>query len=107
MVTNLAPLSGGQLVVAALRAHGTEMAFGIAGKSYLEVLEVLDALNDAARAPANCFNSTAALRHEARGKATRTGRFFTVRCGISGRSILRFTRSGLGTSLPDGRRGDA
>src|SRR6201993_3293242 len=34
-------LSGGQLVVAALRAHRVEMAFGVAGESYLEVLDAL------------------------------------------------------------------
>jgi acetolactate synthase I/II/III large subunit len=41
MTTNLPVLSGGQLVVAALRAHGVEMAFGVAGESYLEVLDAL------------------------------------------------------------------
>jgi acetolactate synthase I/II/III large subunit len=41
MATNLALLSGGQLVVASLRAHGVEMAFGVAGESYLEVLDAL------------------------------------------------------------------
>ncbi len=41
MMTNLAPLSGGQLVVAALRAHRVEMAFSVAGESYLEVLDAL------------------------------------------------------------------
>ncbi len=41
MTTNLALLSGGQLVVAALRAHRVEMAFGVAGESYLEVLDAL------------------------------------------------------------------
>jgi acetolactate synthase I/II/III large subunit len=41
MTTNLAPLSGGQLVVASLRAHGVEMAFSVAGESYLEVLDAL------------------------------------------------------------------
>lgn len=41
MTTNLPPLSGGQLVVAALRSHGVEMAFGVAGESYLEVLDAL------------------------------------------------------------------
>ncbi|HUC11476.1 MAG TPA: thiamine pyrophosphate-binding protein [Stellaceae bacterium] len=41
MVTNLSPLSGGQLVVAALRAHGVDTAFGVAGESYLEVLDAL------------------------------------------------------------------
>jgi acetolactate synthase-1/2/3 large subunit len=41
MTTNLALLSGGQLVVAALRAHGVDMAFGVAGESYLEVLDAL------------------------------------------------------------------
>jgi len=38
-MTNL--LSGGQLVVAALRAHRVEMAFSVAGESYLEVLDAL------------------------------------------------------------------
>ena len=41
MATNSAPLSGGQLVVAALRAHQVEMAFSVAGESYLEVLDAL------------------------------------------------------------------
>src|ERR1700730_5683649 len=41
MTTNQALLSGGQLVVAALRAHGVEMAFSVAGESYLEVLDAL------------------------------------------------------------------
>jgi acetolactate synthase-1/2/3 large subunit len=39
MATNL--LSGGQLVVAALRAHRVDMAFSVAGESYLEVLDAL------------------------------------------------------------------
>src|SRR6202140_1861662 len=38
---NLPLLSGGQLVVAALRAHGVRMAFSVAGESYLEVLDAL------------------------------------------------------------------
>jgi acetolactate synthase I/II/III large subunit len=38
---NLAEMSGGQLVVASLRAHGVEMAFSVAGESYLEVLDAL------------------------------------------------------------------
>ena len=41
MATNQALLSGGQLVVAALRAHRVEMAFSVAGESYLEVLDAL------------------------------------------------------------------
>jgi acetolactate synthase I/II/III large subunit len=41
MATNSVPLSGGQLVVAALRAHRVEMAFSVAGESYLEVLDAL------------------------------------------------------------------
>ena len=41
MAANLPELSGGQLVVASLRAHGVEMAFGVAGESYLEVLDAL------------------------------------------------------------------
>jgi acetolactate synthase-1/2/3 large subunit len=41
MTANLPLLSGGQLVVAALRAHGVEMAFSVAGESYLEVLDAL------------------------------------------------------------------
>ena len=38
---NLPLMSGGQLVVAALRAHGARMAFSVAGESYLEVLDAL------------------------------------------------------------------
>jgi acetolactate synthase-1/2/3 large subunit len=41
MATNQSLLSGGQLVVAALKAHGVEMAFSVAGESYLEVLDAL------------------------------------------------------------------
>jgi len=41
MATNQAILSGGQLVVAALQVHGVEMAFSVAGESYLEVLDAL------------------------------------------------------------------
>ena len=41
MAANLPELSGGQLVVAALLAHGVEMAFSVAGESYLEVLDAL------------------------------------------------------------------
>jgi acetolactate synthase I/II/III large subunit len=41
MVTNLPALSGGQLVVGCLKAHGVEMAFSVAGESYLEVLDAL------------------------------------------------------------------
>jgi acetolactate synthase-1/2/3 large subunit len=41
MTTNQPLLSGGQLVVAALRAHGVELAFSVAGESYLEVLDAL------------------------------------------------------------------
>src|SRR5579863_10069342 len=41
MTANLPLMSGGQLVVAALRAHGVKMAFSVAGESYLEVLDAL------------------------------------------------------------------
>ena len=41
MATDQALLSGGQLVVAALRAHRVDMAFSVAGESYLEVLDAL------------------------------------------------------------------
>ncbi len=41
MTANLPLMSGGQLVVAALRAHGVGMAFSVAGESYLEVLDAL------------------------------------------------------------------
>jgi acetolactate synthase-1/2/3 large subunit len=41
MSANLPQQSGGQLVVAALRAHGVDMAFSVAGESYLEVLDAL------------------------------------------------------------------
>src|SRR5438045_5272394 len=41
MATNLPLQSGGQLVVTALRAHWVEMAFSVAGESYMEVLDAL------------------------------------------------------------------
>src|SRR5216683_1202379 len=41
MAANLPLLNGGQLVVAALRAHGVRMAFSVAGESYLKVLDAL------------------------------------------------------------------
>ncbi|HEV2334036.1 MAG TPA: thiamine pyrophosphate-binding protein [Stellaceae bacterium] len=41
MTANLPVMSGGQLVVASLRAHGVRMAFSVAGESYLEVLDAL------------------------------------------------------------------
>src|SRR6202045_2048214 len=41
MTANLPLSSGGQLVVAALRAHGVRIAFSVAGESYLEVLDAL------------------------------------------------------------------
>ncbi len=41
MTANLPLMSGGQLVVAALRAHRVRMAFSVAGESYLEVLDAL------------------------------------------------------------------
>ncbi len=69
MATNLPLLSGGQLVVAALRAHGVEMAFSVAGESYLEVL---DALYDAPeiRLVTCRQESGAAFMAEAYGKLT-------------------------------------
>jgi acetolactate synthase-1/2/3 large subunit len=41
MTANLTERSGGQLVVAALQAHRVEMAFSVAGESYLEILDAL------------------------------------------------------------------
>jgi acetolactate synthase-1/2/3 large subunit len=41
MAANQGLMSGGQLVVASLRAHGVRMAFSVAGESYLEVLDAL------------------------------------------------------------------
>jgi acetolactate synthase I/II/III large subunit len=71
MATNLAALSGGQLVVAALRAHRVEMAFAVAGESYLEVL---DALYDAPeiRLVTCRQEGGAAFMAEAYGKLTGT-----------------------------------
>ncbi|HEV8680300.1 MAG TPA: thiamine pyrophosphate-binding protein [Stellaceae bacterium] len=40
-IANLPLMSGGELVVASLRAHGVRMAFSVAGESYLEVLDAL------------------------------------------------------------------
>src|SRR5262249_5652725 len=67
MTTNL--LSGGQLVVAALRAHRVDMAFSVAGESYLEVL---DALFDAPdiRLVTCRQEGSAAFMAEAYGKLT-------------------------------------
>jgi acetolactate synthase I/II/III large subunit len=69
MATNLLTLSGGQLVVASLRAHRVEMAFGVAGESYLEVL---DALYDAPEIRfVTCrHEGGAAVMAEAYGKLT-------------------------------------
>ena len=52
MATNQALLSGGQLAVAALRAHGVDMAFSVAGESYLEVLDALFDAPKSALSPA-------------------------------------------------------
>src|SRR5438270_13431455 len=41
MTANLPLMSGGQLVVASLRAHRVDTAFSVAGESYLEVLDAL------------------------------------------------------------------
>jgi acetolactate synthase-1/2/3 large subunit len=41
MADNVPLMSGGQLVVASLRAHRVRMAFSVAGESYLEVLDAL------------------------------------------------------------------
>src|SRR5437588_2056332 len=41
MAANLSEMSGGQLVIAALKAHGVDMGFSVAGESYLEVLDAL------------------------------------------------------------------
>lgn len=69
MATNLSPLSGGQLVVAALRAHRVDTAFAVAGESYLEVL---DALYDAPeiRLVTCRQEGAAAFMAEAYGKLT-------------------------------------
>ncbi len=69
MAANLIERSGGQLVVAALRAHGVEMAFSVAGESYLEVL---DALFDAPeiRLVTCRQEGSAAFMAEAYGKLT-------------------------------------
>ncbi len=41
MTANIPTMSGGQLVVAALKAHRVDTAFSVAGESYLEVLDAL------------------------------------------------------------------
>ena len=35
------PRSGGQILVDALKVHGTDTAFGVPGESYLDVLDAL------------------------------------------------------------------
>src|SRR5437588_4234241 len=79
MAANLPLQSGGQLVVAALRAHGVDMAFSVAGESYLEVL---DALYDAPEIrPITCRQEAgAAFMAEAYGKLTgKPGVFLVTR----------------------------
>jgi acetolactate synthase-1/2/3 large subunit len=71
MSADLPSLSGGQLVVASLRAHGVRHAFSVAGESYLEVL---DALFDAPdiRLVTCRQEGGAAFMAEAYGKLTHT-----------------------------------
>src|SRR3984885_10364750 len=69
MAANLPELSGGQLVVAALRAHGVRMAFSVAGESYLEVLDALFDAPDIRLVPCR-QEGGAAFMAEAYGKLT-------------------------------------
>jgi acetolactate synthase-1/2/3 large subunit len=71
MATNQGQRSGGELVVAALRAHRVRMAFAVAGESYLEIL---DALYDAPeiRLVTCRQEGGAAFMAEAYGKLTGT-----------------------------------
>ena len=69
MTANLPLLSGGQLVVAALRAHGVRMAFSVAGESYLEVLDALFDMPDI-RLVTCRQEGGAAFMAEAYGKVT-------------------------------------
>ena len=70
--------SGGQILVDALKIHGVEIAFGVPGESYLDVL---DALHDSAiRFIINRQEGGAAFMAEAYGKMTgRPGVCFVTR----------------------------
>lgn len=61
---------GGQLLVDALRVHGTQMVFGVPGESYLEVLDALYDARDAVRFITCRQEGGAAYMAEAYGKLT-------------------------------------
>ncbi|MGJ7490817.1 thiamine pyrophosphate-binding protein [Variovorax sp. ZT4R33] len=62
--------SGGQLVVDALRAQGTDTVFCVPGESYLDVLNALYAAQDAVRVVVCRHEGAAAFMAEAHGKLT-------------------------------------
>jgi acetolactate synthase I/II/III large subunit len=76
--TMLKTRTGGQILVDALKTHGTEIAFGVPGESYLDVL---DALHDAPiRFIVNRQEGGAAFMAEAYGKISgRPGVCFVTR----------------------------
>ena len=75
-----APRSGGQLLVNALKVHGVDLAFGVPGESYLEVLDALYDARDQIRYVICRQDGSAAYMAEAYGKLTgRPGICFVTR----------------------------
>lgn len=62
--------TGGQLIVDALLAQGTDTVFCVPGESYLDVLDALHAQQDAVRVVACRHEGAAAFMAEAHGKLT-------------------------------------
>ncbi|HXF66734.1 MAG TPA: thiamine pyrophosphate-binding protein [Burkholderiales bacterium] len=72
--------TGGQLLVDALKVHGVELAFGVPGESYLEVLDALYDVRDRIRFVICRQEGGAAFMAEAYGKLTgRPGICFVTR----------------------------
>lgn len=75
-----APRTGAQLLVDALKIHGVELAFGVPGESYLEVLDALYDVRDRIRFVICRQEGGAAFMAEAYGKLTgRPGICFVTR----------------------------
>jgi acetolactate synthase-1/2/3 large subunit len=72
--------TGGQLLVDALKVHGVDLAFGVPGESYLEVLDALYDARDAIQYVICRQDGSAAYMAEAYGKLTgRPGICFVTR----------------------------
>jgi acetolactate synthase-1/2/3 large subunit len=80
MSGTLRPRSGGQILVDQLRVNGADLAFGVPGESYLDVLDALHDARDAIRFVICRQEGGAAYMAEAYGKLTgRPGLCFVTR----------------------------